>query len=33
MIVIVLMIGESYLTRKGNFSGAGAQIVWPARPS
>lgn len=30
MVVIVLLIAESYLTRKGGFSGAGAAIVWPA---
>jgi len=30
MIVVVLMIAESYLSRKGSFSGAGAAIVWPA---
>jgi uncharacterized protein len=29
MLVFVLMIAESYVTRKGNFSGAGAAIVWP----
>lgn len=32
MIVVVLFIAESYLTRKGSFSGAGAAIVWQAPP-
>jgi uncharacterized membrane protein YgcG len=31
MIVVVLLAAESFVTRKGSFSGAGAAIVWPAR--
>lgn len=32
LIAVVLLAAESLLTRKGNFSGAGAAIVWPAPP-
>jgi uncharacterized membrane protein YgcG len=32
LLSLVLMGAESFLTRKGNFSGAGAAIVWPAAP-
>ena len=31
LIMIVLLAAESFFTRKGSFSGAGAQIVWPMR--
>jgi hypothetical protein len=30
LLMIVLLSAESFLTRRGEFSGAGAAIVWPA---
>jgi predicted RND superfamily exporter protein len=30
LLMIVLLSAESFLTRQGEFSGAGAAIVWPA---
>jgi uncharacterized membrane protein YgcG len=30
LVMIVLLASESFFTRKGSFSGAGAAIVWPA---
>jgi hypothetical protein len=32
MIVIVLLFAEDLLTRKGNFGGGGAEMVWPVPP-
>ncbi len=32
LVMLVLLAAESFLTRKGSFSGAGAEIVWPAPP-
>ncbi|MFO1324239.1 MAG: TPM domain-containing protein [Burkholderiales bacterium] len=31
LLSLVLMAAETFVTRKGNFSGAGAAIVWPAQ--
>ncbi len=33
MTVFILLLAEDFLTRRGNFSGAGAAIVWPAPPA
>jgi uncharacterized protein len=32
LVMLVLLAAESFFTRKGSFSGAGAAIVWPAPP-
>jgi uncharacterized membrane protein YgcG len=32
LVMFVLLTAESFFTRKGSFSGAGAEIVWPAPP-
>lgn len=32
LVMIVMLAAESFFTRKGSFSGAGAAIVWPAPP-
>ena len=29
LIMVTLLAAESFFTRKGSFSGAGAAIVWP----
>jgi len=33
MIAIVLLFAEDLLTRKGNFGGAGAEMIWPVPPA
>jgi hypothetical protein len=30
LVTMVLLVSESFFTRQGRFSGAGAVIVWPA---
>ena len=32
LVTMVLLVSESYFTRQGRFSGAGAMIVWPQAP-
>jgi uncharacterized membrane protein YgcG len=32
LVMFVLLAAESFFTRKGSFSGAGAEITWPAPP-
>ncbi|MFO1305653.1 MAG: TPM domain-containing protein [Burkholderiales bacterium] len=32
LVMMVLLVSESYFTRQGRFSGAGALIVWPQPP-
>jgi hypothetical protein len=32
LVMLVLLASESFFTRKGSFSGAGAVLVWPAPP-
>jgi hypothetical protein len=32
LVMLVLLASESFFTRKGSFSGAGAAIVWPPAP-
>ena len=32
LIMVTLLAAETFFTRKGSFSGAGAAIVWPLQP-